>query len=78
MIEFSSRYLASVFMMTTTTKTKELTESSASVGLLVATTPHLWDAYVADSWKGSAQEKKSSGQCRRKVILTPRIPSDWK
>ena len=51
-------YLASVFMMTITTQTKELTESSASVGLLLATIPHLWDAYVADSLKGSAREKE--------------------
>ena len=36
-----TRYLESVFMMTITTKTKELTEASASVGLLLATTPHV-------------------------------------
>ena len=45
-------------MMTITTKTKELTEASASVGLLIATTPHVWDAYVADSLKRSAREEK--------------------
>ena len=71
------RYLESVFMMTITTKTKELTEASASVGLLLATTPLVWDTYVADSLKRSGREKISSGQCRRKVIPSTRIPTDW-
>ena len=53
---------------------KELTETSALVGLLLATTPHVWDAYVADSLKRSAREKRSCGQCLHSVIPSTRIP----
>ena len=64
-------------MMTIATKTKEITEASASVGLLLATTLLLWGVYVADSLKRSARERKGSGQCC-KVIQSTRFPSDWK
>ena len=64
-------------MMTIITKTKELTEASASVGLLLATALLVWDVYVADPLKKGAWEKRGSGQCR-KVIPSTRIPTDWK
>lgn len=63
--------------MTITTKQKKMTEVSASVGLLLATTQLVWDVYVADSLKRSAREKRGSSQ-RRKVIPLTIIPSDWK
>ena len=79
MIEFSSQvFRVGVYDEKKMTKTKELTEASALVGLLLATTLHVWVAHVADSLKQSAREKKISGQCRRKVIPSTRIPSDWK
>ncbi|KAK3735626.1 hypothetical protein QZH41_007395 [Actinostola sp. cb2023] len=37
----------------------------------------VWDVYREDSLKRSAREKRGSGQ-RRKVLLSTRIPSDWK
>ena len=54
-------------MMTITTKTKEMTEASASVGLLLATALLVWDVYVADPLKQSAREKRGSGQCRKVI-----------
>ena len=37
----------------------------------------VWDVYKDDSLKKAAREKRGSGQ-RRKVMLSTRIPSDWK
>ncbi|KAL9953366.1 hypothetical protein ACROYT_G040774 [Oculina patagonica] len=37
----------------------------------------VWDVYKDDSLKKATREKRGSGQ-RRKVLLTTRIPSDWK
>ena len=37
----------------------------------------VWDVYLDDSLKKSLREKRGAGQ-RRKVIGSPRIPSDWK
>ena len=64
-------------MLTITTKTSEVTEASASVGLLLATALLVWDVYVVDSLKRYAQEKRGSGQCRKVVPPSP-ISSDWK
>ena len=37
----------------------------------------VWDVYKDDSLKKATREKRGSGQ-RRKVLLSTRIPSDWK
>ena len=37
----------------------------------------MWDVYKDDSLKKVTREKQGSGQ-RRKVLLSTRIPSDWK
>lgn len=37
----------------------------------------VWDVYRQDSLKASTREKRGSGQ-RRKVLLTTRIPSNWR
>ena len=58
-------------------KTSEVTDASASVGLLLATALLVWDVYVVDSLKRYAREKRSSGQCR-KVVPPTRIPSHWR
>ena len=50
-------------MMTIATKTKEITEASASVGLLLATALLVRGVYVADSLKRSARERRGSGEC---------------
>ena len=71
------RYSELVFMMTITAKRKETTEASASVGLLLATALLVWDVYIADPLKQSAQEKRGSGQCR-KVIPSTGFRTDWK
>ena len=57
-------------MMTVATKTNEITEASASVGLLLATALLVWGMYVADSLKRSARERRDSGQCRRVIQST--------
>ncbi|KXJ12057.1 hypothetical protein AC249_AIPGENE28763 [Exaiptasia diaphana] len=37
----------------------------------------VWDVYNDDSLKKAARERRCSGQ-RRKVLLSTKIPSDWK